>query len=463
MPLYNHMVKYITYPMWMAKDGKFQLFRYLRQYRDYDAIGYDQLRERQLNNLEAILKHAWQHSAYYNSIFKTAGIELYDLSTPVEVLTMLPILTKEMIRQNTNEMIADNFPLNNLTKDSTGGSTGTPLVFYRDKECFIRRRAQELFFDRWMGYEIGDRVAYFVAARHHPSGPKGIKSLIRNMTGERILAFNPYRTDKEYMEEFLIRLKMFKPEIIKCFPNSLYIFARFLKEKGVDDIKPRAVSCTGETLHDYQKSLFAEVFQCPIFEKYGTFEVGVAACECREHKGMHMFYDGVYFEFINYDGQKANHGELAQLVVTDLFNFGFPLIRYKIGDVGAYTEETCPCGSGLPVMSRLFGRDRDILADQDGNPKPGYLFVEVFNKNHIPGQFQVIQEENGDVSVRVVRKDGYRESHDELILDKIKELLGIRTQVTIEHVKQIAREASGKYRYVYSKASPFKGNAIENR
>ena len=455
MKMRKKIIKYMTYPIWMIKDGRFNLYRYLWSYKNYNSLSFDEIKNRQLKNLEDLLKHAWQHVSYYNSLFKTAGISFDDLINPVEVLAQLPILTKEGIRQNTNEIFANNIPPDDLTKDSTGGSTGIPLVFYRDKECFLKRRAQELFFDKWIGYEIGDKVAFFVAAGHHRKGSKNLKAKIRNATAERVLAFDPNKTDRKSMEKFLIELRAFKPEVIKCFPNSLFIFANFLKEKGVDDIKPRAVSCTGETLHDYQRELFKEVFQCPVYEKYGSFEVGIAACECSEHNGMHMFLDGAFFEFINSEGEIAQPGEIARLIVSDLFNFGFPLIRYQIGDVANYTEKPCPCGSQLPLISKLYGRDRDILIDQKGNPKPGYLFVEVFNKNHIPGQFQVIQENKRKVSVKVVKKCGYTQSHEKIILDKFNQLLGSNTKVEIVYVDDIPREPSGKYKYVHSMISPF--------
>ena len=440
----------------MLKDRRLNLYKYLWEYRRYNLLSYEEIGKRQKKKLEAILKHAYQHTEYYKTLFDKNGISFADLTDSYDAISKLPILSKMDIADNTEKMFADNFLRDQLLQDSTGGSTGIPLVFYRDWDCMQKRKAQELFFDKWIGYETGDKVAFFVAARHHPRGAKSIKHKIRNATCDRVLAFDPSKTDKIYMENFLNDIRKFKPEIIKCFPNSLFIFAKFLKEKGINDIKPRAVSCTGETLHDYQKELFQEVFQCPVFEKYGSFEVGVAACECSEHTGMHIFPDGVYFEFVNSEGKHAKPGELAQLIVTDLFNYGFPLIRYKIGDVGVYSNEPCSCGSPLPRISKLFGRDRDILIDQDNNPRPGYLFVEIFNKNHIPGQFQVIQERFDKVLVKAVRLDGYTKGHEDLIITKFKELLGNEVIVDIEYVKNIEREISGKYRYVYSKVSPFK-------
>lgn len=451
----NKLVKYISYPLWMIKDKRVKLYKYLWEYRKYNSLSLEQIRLSQKKKLMTLLRHASSHSRYYGLLFKKCGITSDDLNEPENALKKLPILTKEIIGKNIDEIIADNISKKLIFQDSTGGSTGTPLVFYRDWDCLIKRRAQELFFDKWIGYELGDRVALFVAARHHPRGIKGFKSRLRNATCDRILAFDPYRTDRNYMEGFLSKLLAFKPDMIKCFPNSLYIFANFLKEKGVNKIKVRSISCTGETLHDYQRELFQEVFHCPVYEKYGTFEVGVAACESSEHNGMHMFLDGVFFEFINSEGNSAKPGEMAQLIVTDLFNYGFPLIRYQIGDVGAFSEKSCNYCSPLPLMSRLYGRDRDILVAQNGNPKPGYLFVEVFNKNHIPGQFQVIQHDRDNVFVKAVKKDGYLIDHERLILEKFKILLGENMKIRIEYVKEILREPSGKFKYVHSMISPF--------
>lgn len=442
--------------MWMAKDGKLNLYRYLRKYRGYNSLGIEEVLQRQKKNLEALLKHAYSNTAYYKNIFTQSDVSFNDLSDPVSVLGKIPVLTKKIIGENLDNLIAKNIPGSQLTKDSTGGSTGTPLVFYRDKECFLKRRAQELFFDKWIGYEIGDRVAFFVAARHHPKGSKKIKSIIRNYTSEHILGFDPNRTDRDYMEHFLVMLMDFKPDVIKCFPNSLYIFAHFLKEKGVNNIRPRAVSCTGETLHDYQRELFKEVFQCPVFEKYGSFEIGVAACECAEHSGLHMFLDGVYFEFLNSDNKPSKPGEISRLVVTDLFNYGFPMIRYQIGDVGSFSDEVCKCGSPLPLLTKLYGRDRDILVAMNGDPKPGYLVVEVFNKNHIPGQFQVLQSDYDRILIKAVKMEGYLHFHENLIIDKFRELLGKDISVEFEYVSDIPRESSGKYKYVQSLISPFK-------
>ena len=132
-----------------------------------------------------------------------------------------------------------------------------------------------------------------------------------------------------------------------------------------------------------------------------------------------------------------------------------PLVRDDIGDIGTYTDEPCACGSPLPRISKLVGRDRDLLFDLEGNPKPGYLFVEVINKFDIPGKFQFIQESERLLIANVVKLPGFSEKHVDIIKKKFADILGNGVEIRFEYVSDIKRLPSGKYRYTYSKIGPY--------
>lgn len=456
MSLMSIIVKNITYPAWMFKDGRIGIYTYIRKYRSLNQLSVEELQVRQFEGLRRIIGHAFQNNSYYKNIFKRIEFVPSDLKT-TDDMARLPILTKEDIRENLHEMLSFNFDPSDLIKDSTGGSTGVPMIFYRDKKCLKKRRAQELFFDRWIGYDIGEKVAYFVSGTHHPNGLSSLKSKIRNSTSERILAFSPYHLTDEYMADFLVKFRKYRPSVIKCFPNLLYIFADYLKRNNVQDLQVEAISCTGENLYAYQRRLLEDIFKCPVFEKYGTRESGVIACECSVHDGMHIFAEGVYLEFLK-DGRQASSGEMGEIVVTDLFNYGMPLIRYKIGDVAVVTDRKCPCGSNLLLIDKIIGRDRDILIAQDGTPKPGYLFVEVVNKHNIPARCQFVQEDVDSLLVNIVKLNGFEERYLTIIESNCKKILGGSVNVKFIFMKDIPRESSGKFKYVYSTKSPFLKN-----
>ncbi|MEK7773868.1 MAG: hypothetical protein AAB307_05925, partial [Deltaproteobacteria bacterium] len=110
----------------------------------------------------------------------------------------------------------------------------------------------------------------------------------------------------------------------------------------------------------------------------------------------------------------------------------------------------CQCGAALPLVDRILGRDRDIITDSFGNPKPGYLFVEVINKLNLTAQFQVVQTGKYELLVKVAGKD--KGAVDTALLEaRFKEILGPRFSIGFEFQASIPRDPSGKYRYVVSK------------
>lgn len=447
MSIMSALVRNVFYPLWLVKDGDGRQLQHLGQFDDIDGMSPEALRRCQAERLRRVLVHAYEHTDYYREAFDRVGLSPQD-PAPVR-FAALPLLTKEIVRAQLGRLVARNLPQDVLVSARTGGSTGLPMTFIRDKQCLYQRKAQELYFDRWMGYRVGDKAALFVAASHHDSAGERWKAELRNATCERLLRFDPHHITDDYMRVFAQQYSRFRPSIIKCFPNSLGIFAEFVKRRGIEVPKVGAVSCTGENLYAQQRRLFQETFGGEVFEKYGTRESGVIACECRAHHGLHLFTDGAYVEILDEQGREVKPGEMGRLVVTDLFNYGMPMIRYEIGDMAVASDRQCACGSPLPLVEKILGRDRDILYDSDGHPKPGYLFVEAINSLDLAAQFQVIQTDRQTLLVKVVKQTAGDIDLSDLCA-RFEEIVGPRVRIVFEETDAIARDPSGKFRYVMS-------------
>ena len=444
------LIRHIFYPLWMIKEGNRNLLRYIKYFDIIDKCTREQLEERQREKLKSILIHAYEGTKYYREVFRKINFSPYQLKDSHEIAE-LPFLTKDIIRERFNELIASNIKKELITEASTGGSTGVPMRFLRDRYSLYLRKGQELYFDGWMGYELGDKVALFVAASHFDGSIDRLKDKIKNATYERMLRFDPHHITDEYMDNFVSKYEKFGPSMIKCFPNSLFVFAEFIKSKGIELPAVRAISCTGENLYKHQRDLFEEVFGGEVFEKVGTRESGVIACECRMHKGMHVFTEGVFLEILNDQGQIAKLGEPGRVIITDLFNKAMPLIRYEIGDMATVSDgRMCECGSALPLIEKLLGRERDIIIDSYGNPKPGYLFTEIILDLNLSGQFQVVQPDRNSLVVKVVKKSG-EELPVAMLKREFQEIVGAGIKVYFDFVDKIPRDPSGKYGYVVSK------------
>jgi phenylacetate-CoA ligase len=129
------------------------------------------------------------------------------------------------------------------------------------------------------------------------------------------------------------------------------------------------------------------------------------AAECSAHDGMHIQEENLMVELVR-GGRGVPVGAAGDVVITDLHNFGMPLIRYVNGDVAVRSEAgTCSCGRGLQKLARVDGRRADTLIDRAGNAVPGIVFHVLFSdaRTEIIRQFQAVQGDDGAVVLKVVR------------------------------------------------------------
>ena len=207
----------------------------------------------------------------------------------------------------------------------------------------------------------------------------------------------------------------------------------------------------GEPLLASQRTLFEEVFACPVFDVYVSRECGHLAGECEEHQGMHINADCLHLEFVDDDDQPVPPGEMGRILVTDFGNYGMPFIRYEIGDMGAADDRPCPCGRTLPLMKFAAGRESDFIkSPHDGSLISGatlchYLLAEGPNV----GQLQLVQEKPDELLVRICNdqaeedRRAFRIRGHKVLNDIFHHSMKIRCQ----QVPEIPAEKSGKYRF----------------
>jgi phenylacetate-CoA ligase len=177
------------------------------------------------------------------------------------------------------------------------------------------------------------------------------------------------------------------------------------------------------------------------------------AFECRQHH-YHVHADNVVLEFLR-DGHPVAPGEEGEVVVTGLVNRAMPLIRYRIGDLGALSARPCPCGRGLPTMELIAGRKEDVLL-ADGERKISPITVVAFMYdvlNDVPEitHYQIRQRAVGDFEVVVVAGPAAdRPTLAEALRQRLPPLLGDNSRIEVCFVETLPRTPSGKAQIVFN-------------
>ena len=271
---------------------------------------------------------------------------------------------------------------------------------------------------------------------------------------ERIQFLNSFNMNAYIMQHYAKVIQKLNPEYIQGYASSLYLFARFLKEKNVDLRKPKAIRSSAETLNNYQRHLIEEVLGNNLYNFYGSREIPNIAAECPAHKGLHILSPIRYVEVLSSNGEKVNPGEPGKIVVTDLVNRSMPFIRYEIGDIGAMAENHCTCGRTFPLLKEIRGRESDFIQTRDGKYIHGEFFTHLFYGLEGIAKFQVYQKDLTSIIIFIVKYGEIKPDGLNRVKKKIRDRVGIGSEVMISFVDEIPIPKSGKHRFTISEVPP---------
>lgn len=401
----------------------------------------------QWKRLQQLLKHAYANVPFYRQRFDKAGLDPADINSR-EDWQRIPILTRSDIQANLADLVATNSDKSKIHLNSTGGSTGTPMSFFQDNEHLAYHQANKLRFRAWGGYEKGDKIAMLWGAdRDIPTRGWVERQRIHFVRRERWL--NSFNITPEKMEQFAHQLIRWQPKYILAYASSAYLFASFLQKQGLDLIRPVAVETSADKLYDFQRQLIEDVFQCPVFDFYGSREIGGIAGECEMHKGLHVFSDIVYLEVLK-NGQPVTPGEMGEVIVTNIPNLTMPFIRYQNGDLARVSDETCSCGRPFPLLSEIVGRACDTLSTPNGQYVHGEFFSHIFYGVEGIQRYQVYQKSLNEIKIAIESRVDLPESLLQTLRQKVTRHLGPEVEVKLQLVDSIPLTPTGKYRYVIS-------------
>lgn len=409
----------------------------------------EEIERLQIQGLRRLLERAYTKTPYYRKLMDGVGMRPDDLSRLAD-LQRLPFLTKPLIRENQESLKASD--AGHLKRFNTGGSTGQPLIFFLGNERISHDVAAKWRATRWWGVDIGDPELVVWGSPVELGAQDRVRDLRDRLLRSRLMP--AFEMSPAKLDQYVAQIIAFRPVMLFGYPSSLALIARHAERlgKGLRGLGVKVAFVTAERLYDEQKADIERVFGCPTANGYGGRDAGFIAHQCPEG-GMHLSAEDIIVEIIDPKGRVLPAGEAGEVVVTHLATGEYPFIRYRTGDVAVMDTAPCPCGRGLPMLKEIQGRTTDFIVARDGTIMHGLALIYVVRD--LPGVefFKIVQESLELTRVLIVRGDGYSKDNDRLIKDGFRQRLGEGVEVRVDHVDEIERERSGKYRYVTSQVA----------
>jgi phenylacetate-CoA ligase len=400
----------------------------------------EQIKEYQWKQLKTLLHHAYEHVPYYKKLFNIRGIipdnvqSLYDFQ-------QLPFLTKEIVQEHTNELKATNYSAHTFEETITGGSTGFPLRFYVEKGVWYAKHLAyiKMLLERAECQAMDKSVQITGSEKPWEYRPLS-----------RTLVLSSYHMTDQNIPTYVKKIRQLQPQYIIGYPSAITMLAMYMKH---DSIKLKAIFCYGETIYGWQRESLEELFQCRVHGQYGHREQSVLAGTCEKSNYYHIFPEYGFVELIDRNGrQVTKDGESGEIVATGFHTGIFPFIRYKTGDIAVYSTHHCKCGRNHPLLESIEGRVQDFVVSKTKRLVP-FMGVHhlVAKSSENVKECQLYQERQGEIVLRVVRRETYSEDDARHIQESFYKRFGEEFSLTLSYLDSIPRTSRGKYQFLIQK------------
>jgi phenylacetate-CoA ligase len=437
----NHV--YLSYATLRGYRFPLLLKKYAREYEDGLSGEITTLA------LSRLLRHCRAMVPYYADLL--AEVSPNELKRdPRACLQKLPLLTKQLIRANFQQLQSSDNDRRNCAQNTSGGSTGEPVRLIQDDDYRDASSAIQWLSHQQLGCPVGaPHVRLWGSERDLECGTKSSKARFFNwLTGTTWM--NAFAMSPERMRGFINALNQMRPLLIVAYAQAIYELARYAERDQIPVVPQRAVLTSAGTLYPFMREKIAQVFRCEVYNLYGSREVSDIAWELPGLKGLWAPPWANFIEIVDEEGVAVPAGTEGNIVLTCLTNFAMPLVRYWIGDRGALLPES-EAADGVQMLSHVSGRTVDTFRRSDQTLVDGEYFTHLLYFRPWVWKFQVVQKTYNSILFRLVSTNG-RPPTDELdeIAARSRLAMGDDCNIEFEFCDELPPLRSGKFRYTIS-------------
>lgn len=419
----------------------------LKKIKDREQFTSRQWDEYATQQLQKLLKHAFDTVPFYKQSFARAGLERSAIcNLQLTDISKLPFLEKSDLRAfGTNTLLSsvrekggEFFP--------SSGSTGTPTQILFSHPMHQRWSAGfEARIRHWAGVDRHSGRGTIGGRRVVPDGNAKAPFYRYNFI-EKQAYFSAYHISASHASNYLKGIKRHKLQYMTGYAMSNFFLARFFEEMKLEAPPLKAVITSSEKLTESMRQTFQRVYDCKTFDSWSGLEACGLVSEC-EHGSLHISPDLGLIELLDEAGNPVRPGEVGEVVCTGLVNFDQPLIRYRIGDLMRLGDKSCTCGREMPVIKEIIGRVEDTVVGKDGREMVRFHGIFINLPNLI--EAQIIQHTLDQFEIKIVTNGKWTAAEAQVVINRMMSQLG-DVDVKIHEVATIMRNPSGKFPAVIS-------------
>lgn len=394
--------------------------------------------DKELSRFNKLLVYAKTNSSFY------AGNKNYRKLKSLDDIASIPILEKKILRADSQKFISKEATVFNSKSFRTSGSTGTPLEGKIKTKDLQKRFDMVLSSFCDMGIDLSHGYARFPGA--HISNTRD--RLYRKDLLNNHYIFSIHHISQDNALRYYESIKNNGIKILEGYPSVIYALANLFSVNNYKDLNLDFFISTAEKLHPHQEEKIRDVFNCQVFDYYGSSEQSSYIFTCKEGK-LHNSNVISTLEVLDERGQKVGNGEEGRMIVTSYTSSFTPLIRYNIGDRCKVAKvQSCSCGTGGVIIEEIIGRDEDVFINTDGKHVTRFSLV----LKYLP---DAVLESQIVLSNKKLNAQIYYTSNEDIERDKfmdfqkrLKATIGEQYDCTFEKVDKLIKQARGKSRAV---------------
>jgi phenylacetate-CoA ligase len=421
-------------PFWIRR-------KWLQQTQGFNP---SRLEELQLQLLQRLIKHCYDTVPYYRKVMDQRNIDKQKINQLSDI-TQFPILTKTDVLNAGASLVSSKYPSWMLRKAHTGGTTGTPMIVYRNlfavgnEHAFVRRQWD------WAGIGLQDRCAFLTGRVIFPPDQKDGK-LYGYDPFMKELILSTYHLNDTTAVQYLRAIQEYQVKGLVGYPSAIHYLARICIDKGWN-MPLKAVLTSSEVLSESMRQVISRAFQTQVYDFYGSAERVCYIFTC-EKGSYHVIPEYGLTELIPCPELGQNR---YKIVSTGFWNSAMPLIRYELGDTVTGETNPCSCGRSFPRIKSVDGRRGDMIQTPSGRIYGAAILTHLlYGTNHIL-ESQIIQDAPDHLTIEYVPGSQFSLGDLQAFENLVHIHLPSELRVELKRVPSVQRTSSGKIRPIVSR------------